>query len=167
MISKTLTFTVQGISALAVDVEVDVSNGLPSFHIVGLPDAAVREAKERVVAAIKNSGFPFPPRRVTVNLAPAYLRKEGTSFDLPIAVGILKAQGIINDNGPSGCAIVGELSLDGSTRRVAGVLPVALKVSSGKKRVLIVPSCNAEEAAIADSLQVYPGSALKTAGTSS
>lgn len=156
MISKTLTFTLQGLRAHAVEVEVDVSPGLPSFHIVGLPDAAVKEAKQRVVAAIKNSGFSFPPRRVTVNLAPASLRKEGTAFDLPIAIGVLKAQGVVDGQVDNTSAIVGELSLDGSTRRVAGVLPIALALSAKKKRSLIVPEKNAAEAAIAGPLRVYP-----------
>src|SRR5262245_56840081 len=113
MLAKTMSATVQGIDGVPVQVEVDLSPGLPSFSTVGLPDAAVRESKDRVVAAVRNSGFDFPVRRVTVNLSPADMKKEGTAFDLPIAVGVLAAQEILPADGLTRFIIVGELALDG------------------------------------------------------
>ncbi|HKH36434.1 MAG TPA: magnesium chelatase domain-containing protein, partial [Rubrobacter sp.] len=111
-----------GIDALPVEVEVDVSSGLPGFSIVGLPDAAVQEARERVRVAISNSGYRFPTKKVIVNLAPANLRKEGPAFDLPIALGILAASGALPAGGLEGAGVVGELSLDGGLRGVRGAL---------------------------------------------
>lgn len=156
MLARVNTFSLLGIEAFPVEVEVDVSPGLPSFHIVGLPDPSIKEAKERVTSAIKNSQFPFPPRRITVNLAPADIRKEGSSFDLPIAVGILKAQNIIKENLPSQFAILGELSLNGEVRRVMGALPVALEAKEKGVQALILPEGNVREASIVQEIDVYP-----------
>ena len=160
MIAKVDTFSLLGIDACPVEVEVDIASGLPAFHIVGLPDPAVREAKERVTSAIKNSQLPFPARRITVNLAPADVKKEGSSFDLPIALGILKAQGIIRENQFSDYAVLGELSLDGGVRRITGALPIALKAQEEEVKVLIIPQGNAQEASVAQGVAVYPVESL-------
>lgn len=144
-----------GLDGQKVRVEVDVSNGLPALDIVGLPDAAVREAKDRVRTAIKNSGLDFPIQRITVNLAPADLRKEGPAFDLPIAVGILAATGQINPELFSGMLFIGELSLDGSVRGVHGVLPLALAARELGIIKLVVPLDNAPEAALVQDVQVF------------
>ncbi|MBW2368783.1 MAG: ATP-dependent protease, partial [Deltaproteobacteria bacterium] len=125
MISKITSSSIIGIDAHLIEVEVDIANGLPSFTTVGLPEAAVRESKERVKSALQNSGYTFPSNRITVNLAPASIRKEGTGFDLPIALGILSAGGIIPET-VIGLSIMGELSLDGRVKPVRGTLPMAL-----------------------------------------
>lgn len=117
-----------GIEAYPVEVEVDLARGLPKFSIVGLPDLAVKEARERVSSAIKNSSFDFPTKKITVNLAPADIKKEGSSFDLSIAIGILKASNIIAKDELSRYSILGELALDGSVRRINGALPIALEL---------------------------------------
>lgn len=127
MFVKVFSMSVIGMESYPVSVEVDVSDGLPQFATVGLPDASVKESKDRIRAAIKNSGYPFPRSHVTVNLAPADIRKEGTGFDLPIAVGILAAQELITEATLAGCYFLGELSLDGSIKGVRGVLPAAFK----------------------------------------
>ena len=158
--SKVTSCTVEGIDAYVVDVEVDISNGLPSFNMVGLPEVAVRESKDRVRAAIKNCGYTFPMQRVVVNLAPADIKKEGTGFDLPIAVGILVSSGLINPESTANYLIVGELSLDGKVKPVKAVLPYAIcAVEKGYKGV-VVPSKNAKEAAVLDHLEVIPVSTL-------
>lgn len=161
MLAHVHSSAVLGIDTYQVHVEVDVSNGLPSMSIVGLPDAAVNESKERVRAAIKNSGFLMPyDKRVTVNLAPADVRKAGPSFDLPIAVGILVATGQISGENLDGALLVGELSLDGSVRPVAGALPVALGARERGQRRLYLPAGNAREAAIVADVAVYPVTTL-------
>ena len=144
-----------GINGYPVSVECDLSNGLPSFTIVGLPDAAVNEARERVRSAIKNCGFAFPASRITVNLAPAHVKKIGTLYDLPILVGLLAAGGQLKLRGKS-CAFVGELSLSGQLRPCAGMLPMALAAKSAGIRQLFVPQQNAAEATLAGGLEVYP-----------
>src|SRR3989338_8545047 len=127
MLAKVFSGATVGLSGVPIEVEVDIaSQGLPAFNIVGLPDKAVEEAKERVRAAIKNSGADFPPRRITVNLAPADLPKEGPSFDLPIALGILIASEQLAKKDISRCLFLGELSLDGGLRHTAGVLPMVM-----------------------------------------
>jgi len=126
MLARIHSAALVGVEAVPVDVEVDVSSGLPLCSIVGLPDAAVREARERVRAAIRNAGYEMPPRRVTVNLAPADLRKIGPSYDLPIALGILTATQQLPPQALAGCVVIGELSLDGGVRPVPGVLNIAL-----------------------------------------
>lgn len=156
MLAHVKSSAVNGIDAYMVEVEVDLAPALPGFTIVGLPDAAVNESKERVRAAIKNCGLEFPSRRITINLAPADVRKEGPSFDLPIAVGILAASGQIDSEFLSGCTIVGELSLDGAVRGVSGVLPIALSARESEFKKLIVPAHNVKEAAIVSEVEVYP-----------
>jgi magnesium chelatase family protein len=154
VLAKVHSCSVVGLEGVIIEVEVDTARGLPSFAIVGLPDAAVQESRERVKAAVKNAGFQFPRHRVTVNLAPADMRKEGPSFDLPIALGVLAASQQLNPAWLEGCLVVGELSLDGSVRHVRGVLPVAaLGRESGFKR-LIVPVEDGAEAALLPGLEV-------------
>ena len=137
-----------GVSAPAVTVEVHLSGGLPALSIVGLPETGVRESKERVRSALLNAGFEFPARRITINLAPADLPKEGGRFDLPIALGILAASGQVPAESLSDCEFLGELSLDGALRPLKGVLPAVLAARQAQ-RSLLVPQGNAEEAALA------------------
>lgn len=155
MLARVTSSAVLGVEAYLVDVEVDIAGGLPAFTIVGLPDAAVQESRERVRSAIRNSGFDFPQRRITINLAPADVRKEGPSFDLPIAIGILAATGQIDIDRVDGCLFLGELSLDGSLRTTSGVLPIAMKAKGDSVSRLVVPSHNAREAAIVQGPPVY------------
>lgn len=156
MLSHVYSSAVNGIDAYRIEVEVDIASAVPSFTIVGLPDAAVQESKERVRAAIKNCGLEFPSRRITVNLAPADVRKEGPSFDLPIAIGILGATGQVDLAFVEDCIVIGELSLDGAVRGVSGVLPIALGARSSKVKRMIVPAHNVKEAAIVGDVDVYP-----------
>lgn len=161
MLAKVMSSAVVGLDAVPVEVEIDIaSQGLPNFFIVGLPDKAVDEAKERVRSAIKNSGADFPAKRITVNLAPADLPKEGASYDLPIALGILIASGQI-DADISGGIFSGELSLDGRVRSINGALPQALLAKDKKIKSIYLPVDNAEEAAIVQGLDVYPVASLK------
>lgn len=154
MLAKVNSSTLLGIDAIPVTVEVDVSSGLPSFSIVGLPDGAVRESKERVKAAIKNSGFQFPTKKITVNLAPADLKKEGSSFDLPIALGLLIAMELVPRECLQRTIVGGELSLDGALRPIPGVLPMVLGAAERGIRTIIVPYENGEEAALSGRLEV-------------
>jgi len=156
LIVKVASSTVIGIESYPIDVEVDVSPGLPQFSTVGLPDVAVRESKDRIKAAIKNSGYGFPKNHVTVNLAPADIKKEGTGFDLPIAVGILAAEGCIRSETLQDYILVGELSLDGSIKGVHGVLSSAFLARKAGKRGIIVASENAGEGAVVESTDVIP-----------
>ncbi len=156
MLSRVSSSALNGIDSFPVDVEIDLASALPAFTIVGLPDAAVQESKERVRAAIKNSGLEFPTRRITINLAPADIRKEGPSFDLPIALGILAATGQVAPGFIEDCVVVGELSLDGSVKSVSGVLPMALGARNRGVKRFIVPSHNVKEAAIVGEIDVYP-----------
>ena len=160
MFSSIRSFGVSGIGGYGVTVEVNISNGLPGFEIVGLPDAAVREARERVRAAIKNMGFKFPVSRITVNLAPADVKKAGTVYDLPVLLGILSADGQIRKL-PADCAFFGELSLAGELRAVPGALSMALAAEREGIKRLFVPADNAAEAAFAENVRVYP---VTTAG---
>jgi magnesium chelatase family protein len=161
MLSCVRSGAVLGVNAYLVSVETDVSSGLPSFSTVGLPQGAVKEGRERVVAAIQNSGFQFPPKRVTVNLAPADVRKEGSAFDLPVAVGILTGTGQIRANGRhEGVALLGELGLDGALRPVRGALPVALAARRGGLAGLVLPRDNVAEAAVVEGLEVYGAASL-------
>ena len=160
MLARVFSCAVIGLEGVVVEVEVDTARGLPNVTIVGLPDAAVKESRERVEAAIKNSGFPFPLKRITINLAPAAVRKEGPAYDLPIALGVLLASGQLPPHGLEGALVVGELSLDGSVRHVRGVLPVAaLARQQGYQRVF-VPQADAPEAALIPSLEVVPVASL-------
>ena len=145
----------QGIGGYEVLLEVYISNGLPAFDVVGLPDAAVREARERVRAAIKNNGYRFPVSRMTVNLAPADKKKAGTLYDLPMFIGILAADGDIDEPGDD-CAFIGELSLSGELRPVYGALPMAIAAARCGVKKLFVPADNAAEATFADGISVYP-----------
>ncbi|MEJ2200880.1 MAG: magnesium chelatase domain-containing protein, partial [Desulfuromonadaceae bacterium] len=155
MLAKVLSGALIGIDAYPVEVEVDVVQGLPQFATVGLPEGAVRESKDRVKAAIKNSGYEFPVRRITINLAPADIKKDGTAFDLPMAVGLLKATGALKPGRSGRYILMGELSLDGQVRPVRGVLPVALAARSWDVAGLILPAENACEGAIVEALPVY------------
>ncbi|MEF9475401.1 MAG: YifB family Mg chelatase-like AAA ATPase [Candidatus Mariimomonas ferrooxydans] len=156
MLSKILSAALLGIDAHTVEVEVDItSRGLPHFSTVGLPDTAVKESKDRVRAALKNTGFNFPLKQIVVNLAPADIKKEGSAFDLPIAIGIAVAEGIIEPAAIHGYMISGELSLDGRIKPVKGALSMAIKARESKLRGLILPRQNAREAAVVSDVQVY------------
>ena len=161
MLSKVVSCSLKGIDGFIVDVEVDISQGLPSFDIVGLPDSAVKESKERVRTAIKNSGFEFPVKRITVNLAPADIRKEGPSFDLPIATAILMCTGVIPNKISNEYMFTGELSLDGSIRHVNGVLPMVYCGTQNDINKFVVPYDNADEAALVYTAEIYPVKNLK------
>lgn len=163
MLASFRTAAVFGIDAHPVFVEVDVSFGMPGFTMVGLPDASVRESRDRVRSAIRNSGFEFPPHRITVNLAPADIRKAGASFDLPIALGILAAQGAVERRHVSDLVLVGELSLDGSIHPVRGVLPVAIAARRDALHGILLPAANAPEAAVIPGLRVLPVCSLTEA----
>ncbi len=156
MLAKILSSAVLGIDAYIVEVETDISSTTPYFATVGLPEAAVKESRERVQAAIKNSGYLFPLKRVIINLAPADIRKEGTALDLPIAVGILAASGQIMREDFSDYVILGELSLDGTLKPVHGVLSMVMNLKRIHKKGIILPMENAKEAAIAQGVEVYP-----------
>ncbi|MDY0131953.1 MAG: YifB family Mg chelatase-like AAA ATPase [Desulforegulaceae bacterium] len=163
MISKINAWTLFGVKAIHVDTEVDVSKGLSSFQIVGLPEAAVRESKDRVRAAIKNSGFRFPLGRITVNLSPADIKKEGAGFDLPIALGILCSSGVIENQKINKFLIRGELSLDGRVKAQPGILAGAVLSREEKFKGIIVPRENGAEAKIIGSVEVIPVSSLSEA----
>ncbi len=163
MLSQVQSAALRGIDAFPVSVEVDVSFGLPIFAMVGLPDASVRESRDRVRAAIRNSGFEFPAHRITVNLAPADVRKAGAAFDLPIAVAILAASGLAPRHDPARLAIVGELSLDGAVLPTRGVLPLAMGLRRQGVQALLLPAANAAEAAVVDDLAIVPIATLADA----
>jgi magnesium chelatase family protein len=165
MLFKVRSAAVYGIDAHVIDVEVDFSGvklDKELFNTVGLPDAAVRESRDRVRSAIKNSGFDIPPTRITINLAPADLKKEGSGFDLPIAIGILGAYGAlhIKVKDLSDFLLVGELGLDGSLRAVQGMLPIAVAARAKGIPNLIIPASNAREAAVVQGVNVYPVNSL-------
>jgi len=163
MLSKVLSSAVLGIDAYIVEVETDIARQMPYFSTVGLPDGAVKESKDRVTAAIKNAGYVFPRGRITVNLAPADVRKEGSAFDLPIAVGILAATGQVSEDRLEHYALLGELSLDGSLRPIKGALSIAVAVKKAGLKGILLPQENAEEAAMAKDLEVYPVVSLSEA----
>lgn len=155
MVNIIKTATAIGINAYEVSVETDVVNSLPAMSIVGLPDASINEARDRVRSAIKNSGYSFPSKKVVVNLAPADLKKIGTSFDLPIAIGILTEEEVLDSENLKDYAFIGELSLDGTIRAVAGVLPLVLGLKEVGIKNVIVPKENAKEAALNGEVNVY------------
>jgi magnesium chelatase family protein len=160
MYSKISSAAVFGINAFIVEIETHLDNQLPRFDVVGLPDSAVRESRERVTAAIKNSNLPFPNKKITVNLAPADIRKEGSAFDLPIAIGVLKSMGIIDNDNLGETLILGELALDGSLRPIHGALSISLEAfKKGFKRILL-PKQNAGEAAMIEQMEIIPIEAL-------
>jgi len=160
MLACLRTAAVFGVEACPVQVEVDVSFGLPGFTMVGLPDASVRESRDRVRSAIRNSGFEFPPHRITVNLAPADVRKAGASFDLPIALGVLAAQGVVERRHVADLVVLGELSLDGSIHATRGVLPIAAAARREGLAGILLPVANAGEAAVVAGLDVFPVASL-------
>ncbi len=159
MLSKVKTAAVVGLEGYLVDVEVDISSGLPALTIVGLPDAAVQEAKERVRAAIRNSGFTFPMKRIVVNLAPADLKKAGPSYDLPIAIGILLSSEQLRTDGTP-ALVLGELSLDGSLRHTQGILPMVALANQARIDTVIVPETDAREASLLESARIIPIASL-------
>ena len=154
MLAKIISSAVVGVEALPVTVEVDISYGLPSFSTVGLAEGAVRESRERVKAAIKNSGYDFPNRKITVNLAPADVKKEGAGYDLPMALGILVASEILKSEKLEKYGIIGELSLDGSVRNAKGILPMAIAAQKAGLDGVLVPVANAEEASVVAGIKV-------------
>ncbi len=154
MLAKVLSGAILGVDAYLVEVEVDIAQGLPVFATVGLPDGAVKEAKERVKSAIKNSGYDFPPKRITVNLAPADVKKEGAGFDLPIAIGILTALEVVEKAPLKEFLLLGELSLDGRVKAIRWALPLAMAAKETRKRGVILPKENAEEAAVVQGIEV-------------
>lgn len=156
MLAKVHSCIVIGVDGVPLDIEIDISLGLPSFSIVGLPDGAVKESKDRVKAAIKNSGYEFPNKRITVNLAPADLKKVGSGYDLPIALGIIIASGIIPQDDLGSYYIVGELALDGKVRAVNGVLPMAMDAAQHGLRGIFLPLANIQEASIVQGIDVFP-----------
>lgn len=163
MLAKVFSAAVLGVDAYEVQVEIDVSGGLPSMMIVGLPDTAVQESRERVRSAIRNAGLPFPTSRIVVNLAPADIRKEGPTFDLPIALAVLAAQGVIPQHNLQDSIISGELALDGILRPVRGAINIALFAAQAKRKQVILPPANAAEAAVLSDIAVLaPETLLET-----
>jgi magnesium chelatase family protein len=156
MLARVFSCAVIGLDGVVVDVEVDTSSGLPKILIVGLPDAAVQESRERVQSAIKNSNLYFPRKKLTINLAPASVRKEGPAYDLPIALGVLIATGQISQESVKDSLVIGELSLDGGVRHVRGVLPMAAVARQQGFKCIFAPEVDAAEAALIPDLDVYP-----------
>ncbi|ACF12774.1 Mg chelatase, subunit ChlI [Chloroherpeton thalassium ATCC 35110] len=164
MLSQLCAAAVIGVDAIRIDVETNLDSGLPAFIVVGLPDSAIKESRERVMTALKNSGFSIPPKKITVNLAPADVRKEGTAFDLSLAIGILASCGIVPSEDLGDTLILGELALDGSLRRIIGALPMAAMAARLGMKRMILPKENASEAAVA---AAACGSVLQVFGVSS
>jgi magnesium chelatase family protein len=154
MLAKVNSAALYGIDALRVEVEIDLASGLPQLATVGLPEGAVKESKDRIRAAVKNCGYTFPAKRITINLAPADIKKEGSAYDLPMAVGILAAEGLIQKNLLDDYFLIGELSLDGSVKPVRGALPIAMAAKKEKYKGLILPETNASEAAVVREIEV-------------
>lgn len=161
MLSKVNSMALLGLDGYLIEVQVDVSNGMPCWEIVGLPDTSVKEAKERVKTAIKNSGYEMLSKRIVINLAPADTKKEGSIFDLPIAIGILVDLGEIKNDKLNDIAFIGELSLDGKLNRINGILPMCIEAQKLGIKKLIVPKGNAEEAAIVKEMEVLGADNLK------
>ena len=156
MLARVFSCAVIGLDGEIVEVEVDTSQGLPGMDIVGLPDAAVKESKQRVMAAVKNAGYAFPRKRLTVNLAPGSVRKEGPVYDLPIALGVIACMGIIPPEKLDHALVIGELSLDNSTRHVKGILPMAAIAKEKGFKQIIVPDVDGAEAALIPEIDVIP-----------
>jgi magnesium chelatase family protein len=161
MLAQLTSGALRGVDAYPIQVEVDLASGLPGISVVGLPESAVREGRERVAAALQNSGYDIPPRKITVNLAPADIRKEGSAFDLPIALGILAGSGIIPLERLDGICLVGELGLDGELRPIRGALSIALRCKDDGLQALILPAANAREAAIVNEIEVRAATTLR------
>ena len=160
MIAKIQSYALQGLEGVPVTVETDISRGIPAYEIVGLPDTAVKESKERVRSALKNSGFQFPAHRITVNLAPAYVRKEGSAFDLPVAVSLLKAEGALQAD-TQAFVFLGELALNGDLRPVTGVLPTVISARDKGFTKFVVPHGNRKEAGFVHGVEIYSAKNLK------
>ena len=160
MVSHVTTATVLGLEAYKISVEVDLVQSIPGVTIVGLPDTAITEARERVRSAIKNSGYIFPNKKVVVNLAPADIRKEGTNYDLPIAIGILTQDDVLDNEAIKDTAFLGELSLDGSLRAVNGILPIVSGLKDMGVKQVVVPAENAKEAALIPDIKVLQAQCL-------
>jgi len=156
MLAKAFSCAIIGLDGATVETEVDIAGGLPGLTIVGLPDAAIQESKERVRAAIRNSGLAWPFQRITVNLAPADLRKEGPAYDLPIAVAVLAASEQIWPDRLDGAMFIGELSLDGKVRHTTGILPAAAYARSANFKTAFVPAADANEAALVEGIDIIP-----------
>jgi magnesium chelatase family protein len=161
MIAKIFSACVIGVDACEVTVETDIGGGLPGFNIVGLPDTAIRESRDRIKAAIKNSDYSFPTRRIITNLAPADIKKEGASFDLPIALSILSSEGLLDSSDLSDYVFCGELSLDGMLKPIRGALPIAMALMKMGKKKFILPKANFKEAAVVADIDTYPVGTLK------
>ncbi|MFH1190372.1 MAG: YifB family Mg chelatase-like AAA ATPase, partial [Candidatus Omnitrophota bacterium] len=161
MIAKIYSSCILGIDACEVTVETDIGGGLPAFNIVGLPDTAIRESRDRIKAAIRNSGFSFPVKKVTVNLAPADIKKEGAAFDLPIALSVLMCEGVIEEHELRDHIFCGELSLDGRLKSVKGALAISSGLKAMDKSKFVLPVQNAKEAAVVQGVEVYPVRTLK------
>ena len=156
MYSKVNTCVLQGLNARIINVESDLSSGLPQFNIVGLADTAIKESKERVRTAVKNSDIEFPIKRITINLAPANEKKEGSQMDLAIAVGILLANGDIDNQDTGDMVIIGELALDGTVNSVQGALPMLISMRDLNVKKCIVPDANKKECAIVEDIEIIP-----------
>ena len=154
------SMSIQGVDGYLVDVQVDVSNGMPNWEVVGLPDTSVRESKERVRAAIKNSDYYLPSRKIVINLAPAYTKKEGSFFDLPIAIGILYDIGIIKTSEINDFVFIGELSLNGNLNKINGILPMCIEALKLGIKNIIIPFENRLEAGVLNGLNIYPAKNL-------
>jgi magnesium chelatase family protein len=163
MLARVHCGALMGVDAVLVEVEVDMSIGLPYFNVVGLPEGAVKESKVRVVSALKNAGYELPQKRITVNLAPADIRKEGAAFELPIALAALEASGVLKENSLDRWVVGGELSLDGVVKPVRGVLPLAIAARDRGFEGVLVPTANAAEAALVDRIHIYPVARLRGA----
>ncbi len=160
MLAKVYSYTIVGLEAFLVTIETDIHSGLPLTNIVGLPDNVIKESKERIRSAIKNSGYKYPTQRVTINLSPAHLKKEGSSFELAIALSILAASEQIPSEPLNVFATLGELSLDGTVKPVKGGLPIALGLDRQKFKGLILPKENADEAALCSETKIFPAQSL-------
>ena len=163
MLAKVHSFGLLGIEAYPVEIEIDISSGLPAVNLIGLPCPAIKESKDRIKPAIKNSGFSWPAERITINLTPSDIKKEGTSFDLGIALGILSASGKLDRERLEEYVILGEVSLDGTIKPVKGILPVVMLMRQLKKKKIILPDGNAREASLVFDIDVYPVKTLKSA----
>ena len=160
MLSRTLCYTLSGIDGIKITVECNLSNGLPAFELVGLPDIAVKEARERIKSALRNTGFEFPTDRLVINLAPADIKKESTAFDLPIAIAILACCKHVNPESISNIAIMGELALNGEIRPIRGALPLVISARADKIKTVIIPSSNAKEVMCVEGIDIIPAGTL-------
>lgn len=161
MLSTTKTIALHGLEGFLIDVQVDISSGMPSWDIVGLPDASIKEAKERVRTAIKNSGYELFSRKIVINLAPANIKKEGSIFDLPMAVGILRSIEVIYQENIENTLLIGELSLDGNLNPMNGALPICIEAKRLGIKKIIMPQQNVKEASIISGIEIIGVSSLK------